>query len=316
MMDFYPFPDFNTASTEVLNFLQQRLNFDLWMVTRTEDNDWIVLQAKDQGYGVKEGMVFSWADSFCSQMVLGRGPRIAPCANEIPAYAEAPIAQQVKIGAYVGMPLVLSDGSLFGTLCAIDPEPQLETITTELPLIELMTRLLCTVLENDLKLSEQIRHTERAMVEAMTDALTGLYNRRGWEQLLTAEEGRCRHYGYSACIVSIDLDNLKQVNDTQGHASGDQLIKKAAQIIRSTVRKDDIVARVGGDEFVILVVEGNSQTTSSLLVRLRTQLSAADVHASLGFAQRNPTLDLQAAWHEADQAMYVCKRANKGTIRA
>lgn len=75
------------------------------MVTRTEGEDWIVLPAEDRGYDVKEGDVFRWTDSFCSQMVEGRGPCIAPQSDLIPAYANAPIGQQVSIAAYVGLPL-------------------------------------------------------------------------------------------------------------------------------------------------------------------------------------------------------------------
>lgn len=315
MVDSYPFRDFGEASVAVLNFLYQRLKFNLWMITRTEGDDWIVLQAEDRGYGVKEGTVFCWADSFCCQMVLGLGPRIAPCASAVPVYASTPIAQQVTIGAYIGVPLVLGDGSLFGTLCAIDPEPQPEAITAELPSIEMLARLLCSLLETDLKLTEQIRRAERAEAEALTDALTGLYNRRGWEQLLAAEESRCCRFGHRASIISIDLDELKQVNDTQGHASGDELLWKAAQVIRTSVRQQDIAARVGGDEFVVLVVEADRNSAAALVLRLQSQLTAAGIKASLGFAGRNPSLGLRHTWQEADRAMYVCKRTHKGTIK-
>lgn len=316
MKDIHPFPDFSTASVEVLNFLYERLQFDLWMVTRTEGDDWIVLQARDRSYGVESGKVFRWADSFCSQMVLGRGPRIAPSAAAIPVYAATPIAQQVTIGAYVGIPLVLGDGSLFGTLCAIDPEPQPKAIEAELSSIELLARLLCTILDAELKVVEQMRRAERAEAEALTDALTGLYNRRGWEQLLAAEESRCRRFGHPACVISIDLDELKQVNDTQGHASGDKLLQRAALIIREAVRQQDIVARIGGDEFVVLAVEIDSNGGSALAVRLQSQLSATGIRASVGFAPRNPASGIHYAWQEADRAMYVCKKANKGIIRA
>jgi hypothetical protein len=75
------------------------------MVTRTEGNDWIVPHARDSGYGVTPNTVFKWADSFCSHMVAGRGPRIAPVPAAVLVYAAAPIAQQVDIGAQVGVPL-------------------------------------------------------------------------------------------------------------------------------------------------------------------------------------------------------------------
>ena len=124
MTDIRPFPSFEIAAEATLRFLHSRLGLDLWMVTRTDNKDWIVLNALDQGYGVQKGSVFHWADSFCSRMTEGLGPRIAPDSDEIPVFREAPIGRQVKIGAYVGIPLTRGDGSLFGTLCAIDPDPQ------------------------------------------------------------------------------------------------------------------------------------------------------------------------------------------------
>jgi len=101
-MDALSFSDFETSGRAVLAFLHRRLGFDLWMVTRTEGDDWIVLQSEDHGYGVAPGTVFRWADSFCSEMVKGNGPRIAPRSDVVPAYAAAPIGRQVQIKAHVG----------------------------------------------------------------------------------------------------------------------------------------------------------------------------------------------------------------------
>ena len=313
MLDMGCYPNFDSAARAVLDFLHQRLGFDLWMVTRTEGENWTVLQAEDHGYGVKEGTVFRWADSFCSQMVLGRGPCIAPSAAQVPAYASAPIGRLVTIGAYVGLPLIRDDGSLFGTLCAIHPTPQPEAIEAELPMIEVLVRLLCGILEADLKSAEHARRAEWAQAEALTDPLTGLYNRRGWDQLLAAEESRCRRYGHAASVLSIDLDGLKRVNDTQGHAKGDELIRRAGQAIRNAVREQDIVARVGGDEFVVLGIECDADGSKVLRERASNSLSAVDVEASLGVAVRDPSLGLSHAVEQADKGMYLCKKARRNT---
>ena len=104
-MDILPYSGFEAAARAVLGFLHARFGFDLWMVTRTEGEDWIVLHVEDHGYGVRPGTVFRWSDSFCSRMVQGLGPRVAPDAAGVPAYAEAPIGRQVRIGAYIGLPL-------------------------------------------------------------------------------------------------------------------------------------------------------------------------------------------------------------------
>ena len=201
--------DFEAAARDALAFLHDRLGFDLWMVTRTEGDDWVVLHTEDHGYNVHEGTVLKWADSFCSRMIRGEGPRIAPASDAVTAYAKAPIGQQVPIGAYAGVPLNHPDGSLFGTLCAIDPKPQPDTIADELPLVELIARLLSRVLESDQRLLEQSRRADRAENQAMCDPLTGLYNRRGWDRLLASEQSRCQRYASPACVVSIDIDGLR-----------------------------------------------------------------------------------------------------------
>ena len=91
------FANFQEAVQAVLESLHERLGFQLWMFTRVEGNDWIVLEAVDHGYGVTSGNVFHWSDSFCSRMVQGMGSRVAPNSRQIQAYLEAPIGQQVDI---------------------------------------------------------------------------------------------------------------------------------------------------------------------------------------------------------------------------
>ena len=146
-----PFKNFEDASQEVLQHLQKQFGFGLWMMTRTIGNDWIVLQAATKSYKVSKGDVFQWSDSFCSRMVTGDGPNIAPNSLEIPAYINAPINQQVEINAYIGLPIHLENGSLFGTLCAIDPQPQKEDIHAALPCLELMAKLLSSLISCELK---------------------------------------------------------------------------------------------------------------------------------------------------------------------
>ncbi len=302
------FADFESAGRAVLAFLQRKLGFDLWMVTRTEGEDWIVLQSEDQGYGVEPGKVFRWADSFCSEMVKGNGPRIAPRSAAVPAYAAAPIGRQVEIQSYVGIPLLLENGSLFGTLCAIHPATQPDSIVEEQEMVELLGALLSTVLQTELKMNEQARKAERLEAEALTDALTLLYNRRGWDRLLATEEERCRRYGHPAAIIIVDINDLKGVNDREGHAAGDKLIKMVSLALRDAARPSDIVARLGGDEFGILSVECNRDGANALLERVRESLTSVQASASVGLAMRDPAVGLTGAWEEADQRMYVEKR--------
>lgn len=302
-----PFTDFDEAARAALKFLHKRLGFDLWMITRTQGDDWIVLQTEDQRYGIQDGTVFKWADTFCSRMVEGLGPRIAPRSQDVPVYAAAPIGSQLDIQAYIGVPLTGAHGALFGTLCAIDSRPQPVSLVEEQSLVELVGALLSSLLRTEMQLMDEVRRAERAQADALTDSLTGLYNRRGWERLIEAEENRCRRYGHSACVVAVDLDNLKRVNDSQGHFAGDELIARAGGVLASVARAQDIAARVGGDEFLLLAVECDRSGASTLADRLRADFAFAGVNASIGYALRDPARGLKHAWDEADKAMYLEK---------
>jgi len=310
------FSNFETASQRVLTFLHEQLGFQLWMITRTQGNDWIVLSACDHGYGVKSGDVFQWSDSFCYQMVQGFGPNIAPSSQAIPAYAKAPIGRQVPIGAYIGLPLYCPNGTLFGTLCAIDPQPQSHRLHTEKTMLELVASLLASLLHQELQAQENLRLREKAQAEAQLDGLTDLYNRRGWNDLLHAEEKRCLRYGLTACVLVIDLDNLKQVNDTLGHGAGDRLLQRAAHVIKSNVRLCDVVARLGGDEFAVMLVETFPEESEAVVQRIQHHLIKANILASIGWAMRSPTTTLKDALEQADRFMYARKRMAKAARSA
>ncbi len=144
-----PFPDFDSAAGGVLDFLHERLGFALWLVTRVEDGQWVIEHARDEGYGVEVGDAFPFADTNCAQMVEGLGPHFAPETNTVPCYAAAGIAKELPIAAYIGVPLLHFDGSLFGTLCALDPAPQPPGVGDELPLVDLSARLLSSLFEKD-----------------------------------------------------------------------------------------------------------------------------------------------------------------------
>ena len=309
------FDDFESAGRAVLAYLHQRFGFKLWMLTRTEGDDWIVLQSEDHGYGITPGKVFRWSDSLCTTMVNDNGPRVAPNSDLIASYAAAPIGKQVAIKAYVGVPLTRDDGSLFGTLCAIDPSQQSEAIVQEQNLIEMLAGLLSVILRKELKATDDARRCELLTVESHTDALTKLLNRRAWDQLLENEEKRCSRYGHSAAVLTMDLDELKQINDSLGHPAGDALLQRAALALRLAARETDVIARLGGDEFGIIAAECDRVGVDALVGRVRAALASANVKASLGFALRAPSSGLCAAWQLADQRMYAEKRTRQVSLK-
>lgn len=149
-------------------------------------------------------------------------------------------------------------------------------------------------------------------VEALTDPLTGLANRRGWDRALEAEERRRRRYGGPASVIVVDLDELKHINDTQGHLSGDLLLKLVARVIREASRESDFLARTGGDEFAILALDCDEAQLHVLVDRLRDSLQREGASASVGGACRRPSAGMAEAWAEADEVMFAEKTRRKG----
>lgn len=314
-----PLPElFQATACDLLPMLRGRLGFRLWVVARARRNEWQASVVEGDAYGIRPGDSFDWPTTLCSRMAGQHAPRFAPDVRQVPAYSSAPFATQFRIGAYLGIPLYCADGSLTATLCAFDPDPRVDFTADEIAMVETCARVLTRALHADLRSASQSRKLERAEAVAFCDALTGLYNRRGWDQLIKAEESRCRRHGRGACIVSIDLDDLKLVNDSGGHHKGDQLLRRAARAVHSTIRTQDVAARVGGDEFAVLAVECDAQAVLVLQERIEKGLEKAGVSASVGIAVLGAASDLAQTWREADEAMYACKRERKsaGRLRA
>ena len=152
------------------------------------------------------------------------------------------------------------------------------------------------------------------------DALTPLLNRRA----LMRELGRVRtfaqRYGAPASLVYFDLDGLKAINDRYGHAAGDAALKAVAERLLANVRDSDLVARMGGDEFAVILVQADAATAqvkADTLVRaierepLRFGDWSAPVHLSCGVAEITAALDPEALVAAADAAMYAQKRARR-----
>lgn len=310
-LNFSQLTHFSQAGREVLHYLKQHLGFDLWMITRVHGDDWIVLQAEDQGYRVEEGDVLKWSDSFCAQMVQGLGPNIAPCAMQVISYANTPIAQKLPIEAYVGYPIKLADGELFGTLCGIDPKQQPDNLTQHAPLLELISQLLSRLLQLEWQHIQTQRENQRHANEALTDPLTGTYNRRAWQAFLASEEQNCVSFGNEASLFVLDLNDLKKVNDNGGHLAGDALLQAAVHSIQSVLAPSDVLARLGGDEFVILAVDRDEPSSNQLYQQLQQQLAHDCVSVAIGMAMRDHHGTLEDAFKIADQRMYENKRQIK-----
>jgi len=179
-------------------------------------------------------------------------------------------------------------------------------------------------LSRALELQRLLRENARLFAEvqrlAVTDPLTGLYNRHKLAEALDVEVERSRRYGRSLSMVMIDLDGLKRINDTLGHNVGDEVLQAAANAIRSEIRKVDLATRVGGDEFLLLLPEAELMDAAGVAGRIFERFSRATVHgarvsASAGVTQwRRGYASATEFVRAADQALYEAKREGGGHI--
>jgi diguanylate cyclase (GGDEF)-like protein len=156
----------------------------------------------------------------------------------------------------------------------------------------------------------------QAEVDAMSDALTGVCNRRAWDMLVASTEAKCAHDSTPAAVIVVDLDKLKHVNDTQGHHAGDELLRRAAELLLDVSQDEDVIARIGGDEFGILSTGMTEPEAWQFAKRVEALLDADGIAASVGAGERTDSGGLKQAWDDADVAMYEAKWQRKSRDRA
>jgi len=158
---------------------------------------------------------------------------------------------------------------------------------------------------------------------SVTDALTGLLNRRGFDNALRREHARARELNRPLSLVFMDLDDLKTINDTEGHAAGDSALRLVADTLRRHAGAIEALARLGGDEFAVLLPERGAAATGAFATAV-----LQDLRRSAGTNGRRLTLSIGAATFDsmpayvedatnaADELMYESKRAGKGRVTA
>lgn len=238
--------------------------------------------------------------------VLVRLARDHVVERELAGFSAREIVQEFLLMRRVLWSFIQSRADRFDTRTLLRLEDQLNSIIDEV-IAE------CAVIYFE-------RATQELSDRSRRDSLTGLLNHQAFHNRLDDELERCRRYGHEMQVIYFDLDDFKKVNDTLGHASGDQALRVISEIIYESIRESDFAGRIGGDEFVLALVESDELTAHLLLDRLRARLArrialgevAPHVGISAGCASFPAEADTaQDLLVLADRRQYEDKRARK-----
>lgn len=262
--------------------------------------------------------------SFCGHAILDDGLMVIPDTLLDPDFADNPLVTgEPYIRFYAGQPLVF-EGMKLGTLCIIDRKPR------QLSPSEVDTmRSMAVWAQNEFKVSvlsqaqiDLISELDEARRQAMVDPLTNVWNRRGMDELLKREFLQAERDGVSVALMIIDIDNFKEINDSHGHSVGDLILKEVAQRIRSSVRPQDTIGRIGGDEFMVFLGDCTKKTIETIaqrtLIRINGEPIAEDefkvkVTLSIGVVliDNVTDVDIQQIFVIADKALFEAKSAGR-----
>ncbi|MBW8311104.1 MAG: GGDEF domain-containing protein [Rhizobium sp.] len=238
--------------------------------------------------------------------------------------ARGPI-RQVAGGAFLASALIMAYRSV-----VLVYDPGQVTGVFQLTHVQLLTYALGSILPVVATLGFLLLCTERSQREleraARVDYLTGVYNRRAIEELGTRAIAAARRHGMSLAALVVDIDHFKRINDELGHAAGDHALVRAVERIRDELRSEDLLGRLGGEEFIVLMPSTDSGSAVAAAERIREAFSAQPL--VLGEQRRPVTLSIGVAvlapadrqfsqlLQRADRAMYAAKKAGRDLVMA
>jgi diguanylate cyclase (GGDEF)-like protein len=258
--------------------------------------------------------------SFCARTIVSDdGMLVVPDTLDDPAWSEnMMVTDDPNLRFYAGASIVADDLAL-GTVCVADHEPR-ELSEDQLEALRILARQTAAHLELRRRSAQLESANDQLHEIALADSLTGLPNRTLlFDRLDIALRMRARS-GCTVGVVFIDLDHFKSVNDTLGHKAGDELLRTVARRLRAATRDADTVARVGGDEFVVVYPELPSEASLETMAGRLTE--AVERPARIGTTEVTPELslgcvivgegdDADSLLNRADELMYEAKRSSR-----
>jgi len=254
----------------------------------------------------------------------GEDPLLVPDIEHHPLFGHGPTASAIR--GFAGVPLLRPGGGHWGALGVFDGKP-LALAPDDIDALAAFARDVAVEMDQHLgsgreaaagptatELDERFEALEQL---AATDPLTGLANRRGCEKSIAGEISRAERERKPLSCIMLDIDRFKQVNDTMGHQAGDQVLRELSAMLRQSVRAYDIVARWGGEEFLVVLPGADLEAARQLAERIRVgvqKLPTSTVTISAGAAEFDSDYDFEATLRTADRRMYEAKAAGRNCV--
>ncbi len=251
------------------------------------------------------------SESFCDIAIQQQHLMLVPDAARDPRFATNPMVPDT-VRFYAGAPLIMPDGHVIGTLCVLDDKPRALT-DQQKGFLGALSRQVAALL------------TYRQL--GVRDSLTGLFNRRYLIDALERELHRSDRRKEAVSILIIDVDHFKHFNDNFGHGAGDAILRHLAEVLNDNTRREDVVARFGGEEFVVLlpgtqlmeagVCAENLRQTASRMSILYEGRILPQLTVSIGISSYpGDGRDINTLINTADGALYRAKRAGRNRVFA
>lgn len=310
----------------------------LTTIDRAADTQHVLFARNVGDVEVREGLTVPFSQSVCKRAL---DEEVVYASDVATRWADNELAVQIGIQTYFSVPITTVSGGLYGTLCGISGTPVAQASNAE-SVLRLFAQLIAQNIEREL-MYEQLRGMNAELEShASTDALTGLPNRRMLIDALRRMLASGERDGRSVLVGFIDLDGFKLINDEHGHDIGDDFLVAMAQRLGSELRDGDLLARFGGDEFIVIGwgpvtavsadatasgaadVAAADASTSALAARLsdhtigRFELSTHVIDyagASVGVVSIAPgSATAEDALRQSDARMYAVKRERKARL--
>lgn len=229
--------------------------------------------------------------------------------------------------AYIGAPLLVR-GSLYGSVSFAGSEARAAPFTEiDRELARLLAGAISGLIARAQYEAQLEAANERLLLEASTDALTGVYSRRFIDEFLEREVEIANRHGRALAIVMIDLDHFKDVNDSHGHQGGDRILRHVAAACSDELRQSDVLARFGGEEFILMLPETTLAVARRVAERLRARVEAlapevepggdtVTLTASFGIAGLRAGEGTRDIVQRADRALYRAKRKGRNRVES